>query len=173
MTTIRANDPALIDWLNVGKSLLARRTETEWALADWLASGREQFGNQAAFDFLGDELGIAPKQLRSAANTAVLFPPSLRASGLTFEHHESVVGLPINDALAVLKKAQNDKLDDRETRVEAVRRKAEIAPSMLPDEDWEQVELMTLTRAWNRARSSVRIEFLELAEEAKGEDIDA
>lgn len=161
------------DWLAAGKRLLESRDAVEWQLADWLATGRETFGNQAAFDFLADELGIAPQRLKASVKTASTFPPHLRDRSLTFEHHESVANLPTPDALAVLKAAREQHWDDKETRVAAVRRRAEIAPSLIPEEDWEQTELLALTRAWNRARSSVRAEFFEMAEEAEGGVIDA
>lgn len=170
-----ANDvaPTFADWLGQGKALLDRRNAVEWELADWLATGRETFGNQAAFDFLADELGIAPQRLKASVKTASVFPPHLRDRALTFDHHESVANLPVTDALDVLKTAREQHWDDKETRVAAVRRRAEIAPSLLPEEDWEQAELMALTRAWNRARSSVRSEFMDMAEEANGGVIDA
>lgn len=173
LATIATTPPGFTDWLSRGRELLTRRNEVEWELADWIASGRENFGNQAQFDFLADELGIAPKRLKSAAKVAALFPPSLRDSALTFQHHEAVSTLPTVEALDVLRRAKTEHLDDRETRVAAVVRKAAISPGLLPDEDWEQVELVTLTRAWNRARASVREEFLEMAEAANGGDIDA
>ncbi|GGB14954.1 hypothetical protein GCM10011380_00450 [Sphingomonas metalli] len=176
LATIEAHAPpaGFSDWLTTGKALLTERTRIEWQLADWIADGREQFGNQAEFDFLADELGIAPKALKTAAKVAAAFPPHMRDSALTFEHHEAVVGLPATDALAVLKQARDGHLDDRETRVEAVKRRTELGQgSVFADDDWEHHELMAIQRAWNRARTSVRAEFLELAAEVELGIIDA
>lgn len=161
-------------WLSTGRDLLAERNAIDWRLGDWLAEGRETFGNQAAFDFLADELGIAPKQLKSAVKVATAFPPHMRDTALTFQHHEAVATLPTVDALEVLKSAKTQHLDTRETRIEAVRRKVEIGQTtLLPDDDWDHHALMAITRAWNRAPEHVRSEFLELTAEAELGDIDA
>ncbi|MFS0771057.1 hypothetical protein [Sphingomonas sp. 1P08PE] len=175
LATIEAAAPpaGFTDWLSTGKDLLTKRTAIEWQLADWIADGREQFGHQAEFDFLADELGIAPKALKSAAKVAAAFPPHMRDTSLTFEHHEAVAGLPTSDAMALLKAASAGHLDERETRVEAVKRRAEIGQGTLIDDDWEHHQLMAIQRAWNRAQPNVRAEFLELAAEAELGVIDA
>jgi hypothetical protein len=176
LATLEAVAPPAVfaDWLTTGKDLLTERTRIEWQLADWIADGREKFGNQAEFDFLADELGIAPKALKSAVKVATAFPPHMRDTSLSFEHHEAVAGLPTSDALAVLKQARDGHLDDRETRVEAVKRRAEIGQhTVFADDDWEHHELMAITRAWNRARPAARQTFLDLTEEANMGDIDA
>lgn len=175
LSIIQAASPVgFDDWLASGRLLLQQRNELDWRLGDWLAEGRETFGNQAAFDFLADELGIAPKQLKSAVKVATAFPPHMRDTALTFQHHEAVATLPTVEALDVLRAAKTQHLDDRETRIEAVRRKVEIGQTtLLPDDDWDHHALMAITRAWNRAPEHVRSEFLELAAEAELEDIDA
>lgn len=175
LSVIQAASPiGFADWLASGRLLLQQRNELDWRLGDWLAEGRETFGNQAAFDFLADELGIAPKQLKSAVKVATAFPPHMRDTALTFQHHEAVATLPTVEALDVLKSAKTNHLDDRETRIEAVRRKVQIGQTtLLPDDDWDHHALMAITRAWNRAPEHVRGEFLELAAEAELGDIDA
>lgn len=161
-------------WLDTGKALLTERSQIEWKLADWIAEGREQFGHQAEFDFLADELGIAPKKLKAAAHVAKAFPPAMRDQTLTFGHYEAVATLPCVEALSVLKAAKAEHLDDRETRIAAVRRQTEISDRVtLPDDDWDHHALMAITRAWNRAMPSVRAEFMDLATEADGGVIDA
>ena len=175
LSIIQAASPVgFDDWLASGRLLLQQRNELDWRLGDWLAEGRETFGNQAAFDFLADELGIAPKQLKSAVKVATAFPPHMRDTALTFQHHEAVATLPTVEALDFLKSAKTNHLDDRETRIEAVRRKVEIGQTtLLPDDDWDHHALMAITRAWNRAPEHVRSEFLELTAEAELGDIDA
>jgi hypothetical protein len=168
-----ATDAGFQGWLQTGHALLTQRNEVEWKLADWIADGREQFGDQAAFDFLADELGIAPKKLKTAASVAKAFPPSHRDPSLTFEHYESVATLPVTDALSLLRDAKANHWDDRETRVEAVRRRAQISTTTLLDDDFEYQELIAISRAWNRARPDVRSQFLELAAEANLGVIDA
>lgn len=161
-------------WLADGRDLLTQRNAIDWRLADWMATGRETFGDQAAFDFLADELGIAPKQLKSAVKVATTFPAHLRDTALTFQHHESVANLPVTDALEVLKRAKDEHLDDRETRAAAVRRQTVIEQrTLLPEDDWDHHALMAITRSWNRAPRHVREEFMELAGEADLAIIDA
>lgn len=175
LATIEAASPPadFTQWLTTGKDLLHERTALDWRLADWIATGKEQFGHQAEFDFLADELGIAPKALKTAAKVAIAFPPHMRDASLTYEHHEAVANLPTSDALDVLKTARDEHLDDRETRIEAVKRRAEIEQPSFIDDDWEHHMLMAITRAWNRAKPEVRAEFLELAAEAELKVIDA
>lgn len=152
-------------WLAQGRDLLTQRNALEWELADWLSTGREQFVDQAGFDFLADHLGIAPKRLKIAASIAKSFPPALRDQTLTFDHYEAVSNLPTLEALSVLQDARARHLDERETRVEAVKRKALSSPEQLPRDDPEYDELMGIVRAWNRADRNARQQFADLMSE--------
>lgn len=160
-------------WLGIGRSLLERRNCIEWELADWLDTGREQFVDQTGFEFLSEQLGIAPKKLKAAASIARSFPPALRDMTLTFGHYEAVASLPTPDALSVLKDAKARHLDDRETRIEAVKARPAVQTNAFTDEDWQHAQLVDLQRAWNRADPTVRAEFMEIAAEANGGVIDA
>lgn len=161
-------------WVAEGKRLLADREKASWLLADWLNVGLERFVDQAGFDFLADELGIAPKALKSAAKVAAAFPPHMRDTALTFQHHEAVATLPADEALRVLKDAKAGHLDPRETRIAAIEHKAAIEQRLpMEDDDPAHRQLTTIQHAWNRATKSVRLEFLELATEANGGLIDA
>lgn len=176
ITPAQEGAPAFADWLERGRVLLAQRSAAEFGLGEWIKEGKEQFGHQFKFDLLGEKLGIAPQRLKVIAKTVEVFPIHLRDPNLPFDHHANVANLAslsMPDALDVLKTAREQHWDDKETRVAAVRRRAEIAPGLLPEEDWEQVELLALTRAYNRARPSVREDFLAMAEEANGGTIDA
>lgn len=169
-----STDPAFETWVSTGRDLLAQRTAIDWQLSDWIASGQDQFGAQLPLDLLADELGIAPKRLKAAASTAKAFPPALRDASLTFDHHAAVATLPRDEALPLLKMARENRLDEREVRQEAVKRKAEIGQVCnFTDEDWEHHELMTITRAWNNARRLVREQFMDLARESEWGPIDA
>lgn len=161
------------DWVEHGRALAARRDALEWELIDWLASGKERFGQQLDFfDAIGDQLGIAPKVLRDHVKVATAFPPHMRDDALTFAHHEAVAILPPTEALAVLNRAKVEHLDNRETRQAAIRRRAEIVPDLLSDTDWEDAEYRDLARRWNRARSSVRQMLIDQYEETGLADID-
>lgn len=173
VTTINTTLPeGFADWMQTGRSLLEQRADLDWKLADWIATGSEQF--QCDFDFLADELGIAPKALKSAAKVATAFPPHMRDTALTFQHHEAVATLPADEALRVLKDAKAGHLDPRETRIAAIEHKAAIEQRLpMEDDDPAHRQLTTIQHAWNRATRSVRLEFLELATEANGGLIDA
>lgn len=173
LTTINTTLPeGFADWMQTGRNLLQQRAEIDWRLGDWIATGSEQF--QCDFDFLADELGIAPKALKSAAKVATAFPPHMRDTALTFQHHEAVVTLPADEALRVLKDAKARHLDERETRIAAIEHKAAIEQRLpMEDDDPAHRQLTTIQHAWNRATRSVRLEFLELATEANGGLIDA
>lgn len=170
-TTEPAN-PAFAEWVATGRSLLTARTELQWKLADWIADGKRRFGNQVEFDFLADELGIAPKVLKEAARVATAFPPHLRDTALSFQHHESVAMLPAEEALVMLKRAKAEHLDDRETRVEAIRRKAEIQPGYQAEIDWADHHYRDLVRRWNAASLEVRQMLIEQYEESGLSDIE-
>lgn len=172
LATITTPAPTFDIWLAQGRDLLTRRNSIEWELADWLDTGREQFVDQAGFDFLSDALGIAPKKLKTAASIAKAFPPALRDTTLTFDHYEAVHSLPTTEALSVLKDAKARQLDDRETRQEALKRKTQIQPALLSDDDWQHERRMALQHAWNRADPETRDYCLEAFNEAKGGPVD-
>ena len=161
------------DWVDTGRALVSRRDQVEWELVDWLADGKARFGNQLDFfDTLGDKLGIAPKELRGHVKIADAFPPHKRDTSLTFAHHEAVAILPPEEAVQVLHRAKSEHLDDRETRQAAIRRRAEIAPALIPDTDWQDAEYRDLVRRWNRSSREVRTMLIEQLEETGLADID-
>lgn len=161
------------DWVEQGRALIARRDQVEWELVDWLADGKARYGTQLDFfDRLGDALGIAPKELRGQVKLADAFPPHRRDSSLTFAHHEAVAILPPAEAIQVLHRAKSEHLDDRETRQAALRRKAEIAPSLISDPDYQDAEYRDLVRRWNRASADTRQMLVEQWEETGLADID-
>lgn len=165
-------DTAFQTWLDTGRDLLTQRNDLDWKLADWLDTGRDSFVDQAGFDFLSDTLGIAPKKLKVAASIARSFPPALRDATLTFDHYEAVATLPRDEALSVLKDAKDKHLDDRETRQEAVKRKAVLSPAFMTDDEWQLEYRMALQRAWNRADRETREYCLEAFNEAEGGPVD-
>lgn len=144
------------DWLATGRQLLEQRNEADWKLADWLADGRDRFGNQAQFDFLGEQLGIAPKRLKSAVKVAKLFPPSLRATNLSFDVHREIARVDPDSRFEVLNAAAKDGWNEKvaHDRVERIRIDT---GAVLPDDDPEHREVVEMIRTWNRMSSpSVR-----------------
>lgn len=148
-------------WVATGRSLLEQRAKTEWQLADWIVEGRQQFGDQAGFDFLAGQLGIAPRQLRTAAKVAEAFPPSRRSAALPFEVHASLALLPPDDRLPTLAKAANEHWGEREAKAAVVEHRH--ATAMFDDEDAETRLAVEIIRAWNRAPVESRRYFMELA----------
>lgn len=145
--------PAGFDaWLETGRALLEQRNEADWKLADWLADGRDKFGNQAQFDFLGEQLGIAPKRLKSAVKVAKLFPPATRATNLSFDVHREIARVDADSRFEVLNAAAKDGWNEKvaHERVERIRIDT---GSVLPDDDPEHRECVELIRAWNRISS--------------------
>lgn len=146
MTTIITTFDA---WVTTGRDLLTQRTTIDWQLADWIAEGREQFGDQAGFDFLAGELGIAPKLLRNAAKTAEAFPPARRSTALPFEVHASLALLPPGDRLPTLAKAATEHWGERQAKAAVIEHRH--ATAVFEDEDSETRLAVEIIRAWNRA----------------------
>lgn len=175
LTQITASSVEAFDeWLAIGRGLAQQRRDVDWKLGDWLVAGQSaSFVDQIQFEFLADQLGLSPKRLKSAATVAEHFPPATRDETLSVEHHVNVASLPAPDALAVLKQAKEAHWTPEETRIEAVRRKAEIEPPLIDESDWEQHEFVAICRAFNRARESARQLFVDQIAETGLRDIDA
>lgn len=168
------DDMVIDQWWELGEDLFARRRSLDWMLADWVAAGVERFPEQIEFALVGGKLGVEPKMLQAAAKTASAFPASQRDEALTIEHHIHVADLPTEERLSLLKQAHEGHWTPKRTRVEAIKRKVAIGQSAIfTDDDFEHHELMAITRAWNRARPSVRRTFMDLVAEAGEGDIDA
>ena len=140
------------DWLATGRALLEQRNEADWKLADWLADGKQQFGNQLAFDMLGEQLGIAPKRLKTAVKVAQTFPPALRAPELSFDVHREIARVEPETRLKVLRDAAAGRWNEKvaHERVENIRIES---GAVLLDDDPEHREVVEMIRAWNRMSS--------------------
>lgn len=142
--------PAGFDtWLATCRGLLVQREEINWAIGDHLAVGVEQFGNQLAFDLLGQELGVAPKRLKSAVRVSKAYPPSLRSSELSFAVYEEIARLDEGNRLPVLKRAAVERWNEKtaHNHVEQLRiAKGEI----LVDDDAVDKMATEFKRMWNR-----------------------
>lgn len=161
-------------WVGIGADLARQRRNVDWMIGDWLNAGRDRFGDQVEFDFLADQLGIAPKRLKAVADTVVAFPTHRRDEALSVDHHANVRGLPSDEALSLLQKARAEHWTPEETRIEAQRVHARIGQrSFLDRDDPEYDMLIAIERAWNRATVSVRQQFIDLAAESHLGVIDA
>lgn len=141
-------------WLETGKSLLHQRDELDWQLADWIADGRTQFGHQAEFDFLAEQLGIAPKRLKQAERLALAFPSHLRAQDVPVEVHAHIAGLPEAERLTTLQRASREHWDEDDARRVVTQHRQQAA--MFEDEDTDARLATELFRVWNRMPVSAR-----------------
>lgn len=146
-------------WLSTGRTLLAERNAIDWRLADWMATGRETFGDQAAFDFLADELGIAPKALKSAVKVATAFPPHMRAAGLSFDVHKEIARVEPEQRLLLLTEAQRGRWNEKAAH-EHVEEWRINCGARMDDDDPEHAEVAEVVRAYNRLSSPEVREYL-------------
>jgi hypothetical protein len=159
------------DWLDRLRAAVADHQSSGWAVADCLAEGREQGHlTQVGFDFLSENLGVAPKRLKDYAKAAESFPPHMRDKALSIEHHVSVAGLDKQEALPLLQAAKVQHWTPERTRAEAMQRTdEERMPRTGRDED---SLLESLIHHWNRTPRSVRLAFAERVAESHGEEIE-
>lgn len=160
---------AFPDWLDVGRNLASQKRHIDWLIGDWITFGRQRFPEQVelALEQFGDA-----RQVKRIEKTVEAFPPHLRCSGLSFDHHAHVADLPAQEALPLLKRAESENIDARHFRIEAMLRKVEIGQVYPRDEDHDDDMLLALVRAWNRAPRNVRDEFFEMATTAKPSQIE-
>lgn len=159
------------EWIGVGRSLADRRRNLDWMIGDWFVHGQTHHAEQLKLAL--PEITDDPKFLTRAAKIAEAFPEATRDASLSFRHHEHVADLPADEAQTLLAKAKANHWPARKVRLEAMNRKVELGQTQIfADDDFAYNEMMALSRAWNRARPSVRSEFLEMATEAGGGVID-
>ena len=138
--------------------LFDQRRENHWSCADCLREGKEAgYLTEAGFDFLSNDLGVAPKPLKEAVKAAEAFPPPLRDTKLSLEHHAATADLP--DAqmrLEFLGHAKREHWSPEQTRYEA--QKARHQESRGANES----PLESFLRHWNRLPDAVRGEAMEI-----------
>lgn len=165
---IEAAPPAAQDqWLDKGRDLFTQRRDVDWQIAGWMVEGK-QAGHlcQAKFDFLSEQLGVAPKRLKDALKAAEAFPPALRDINLSVEHHAAIASLPREEALPLLRRASADHLPVNALREFVTQRRYETGQNY-HDEDTDSTLATLIVRAWNRATPAARESFMELAEGAR------
>ena len=152
LATIAADVPQTVEfgaWLDTGRALLTERNECEWRLADWIADGKEQFGSQVAFDFLGEQLGIAPKTLKQAVKVSQAFPPAHRSPALPFAVHKEIARVEPEQRLSMLNKAAQDHWNELAAHQQVEAHRTSTGKRM-DNDDPEYSEAMEIVRAWNR-----------------------
>lgn len=160
-------------WLDTGRALAAERRDVDWRLADWLHDGKAAgYVDQTGFDFLAENLGIAPKRLRDITRAAEAFPPALRDAALSIEHHASVAHLPEPQLkLDVLARAKAGHWTPERTLHEAraARDSHEADRSAVRTDD---ALLESFIHHWNRLPKHLRLDAAEMIAASKGEEIE-
>jgi hypothetical protein len=157
--------PEFLAWITDGRRLVDQRREIDWRLGDWLADGRQRFGEQAEFDFLADALGLEPKRLKEAERVALAFPEHLRAQDVPVEVHAYIAALPEDQRLEKLQQASREHWGTKEARAVVARHKQQEA--MFEDEDSTARLATELFRAWNRMPAEAREYAWPLLERAR------
>lgn len=165
-------DQTFDQWVQMGRKLCASSQVINWYIGDWWAAGQHRYGARAK----AAAEGIFGKEFQTIANAASVsraFETSRRREHLSWTHHAEVAALPPAEADSLLAKAEDEHLSTRDLRREVLRHRL-ARGDFLPreDDDPEHTELLAIARAWNRARSSARQEFLDLANEAELGEID-
>lgn len=143
-------------WLAAGCKLAEQRREHEWALADWLAAGKEAGHlREVRFDRLGVDLGIITRRLKDALKAATTFPVGVREPSVSVEHHAAIANLPGDEAVELLKRAAAEKLTVQAMR-EAMTAHRYATGERWDDEDTDTTLATLQIRAWNRATPEAR-----------------
>ena len=170
VTVIEAAAVPAIDlqsWIDTGRNLAAQRRDVDWRLADWMLDGKDRgFLDQTNFDFLSDNLGIAPKRLKDITKAATAFPAHLRDKALTIEHHAAAAALPKQEAMELLHAAKDKHWTPEQTRHEAMKAKPR------DERQVEESPLESFLRHWNRLPRAVRFEAAEMIQASHGDEIE-
>ena len=155
-------------WLNRLRELFDQRRAVHWKIADCLHEGKEAGHlTQGGLDLLSEELGVAPKPLKDAIKAAAAFPPSIRDSTLSIEHHAAAADLPdAQTKMEFLTRAKREHWSPEQVRHEVMNAKPR---------DGRQVEespLESFLRHWNRLPRTVRFEAAEMIAASHGEEIE-
>lgn len=151
------------EWIEQGRSIAAMQRTIGFMIGDWANHGRQHHAEQ--FDMVLEQVGISPKAARKCAAIAAEFPPHLRAAGLSFDHHATVIALPPQDRAELLRRAEHEHLTPSDLREAVVQRRYENG-SLFDDADIDGHMLTCIVRAWNRASTTARRSFQQLADAA-------
>jgi hypothetical protein len=165
------DDISFKDFMALGQDLAALDRNLKWQAGDWFHFGKEKFGEQ--FDLALPQITNDPKSLEKAARVSERFAVEERDASLSWSHYQHLADLPHGEAAKLIDRAKSENLTARELRVETMKHKIDTGQIQIWDDDHEQKELMEITRAWNRARASVRQEFYDMAGDAELGVIDA
>ena len=155
-------------WVDTGRNLASERHDVDWRTGKWLHDGKQAgFVDQAGFDFLAENLGTTPKRLKEIARAVEAFPPALRDTSLSIEHHAAAAVVADNQGrLELLQAAKREHWSPEQTRHEAMKAKPR------DERQVEESPLESFIRHWNRLPRVARMEAAEMIAESHGDEIE-
>jgi hypothetical protein len=83
------------EWTRIGRQIFVIADSSAWWLGDWLIYGQSQYPDRYKRAIV--ETALDYQTLRNYAWVARRYTPGRRRSGLSFQHHAEVAGLPEED----------------------------------------------------------------------------
>jgi hypothetical protein len=165
MATRAILDPELADrrsaWLAIFRQLSQARDAANWALVDWIGSGRQD-GTRVTSAEIAKALDLSRVRVCNHVRLADAFPPDRRDLRLSFDVHAHLACLPDETRLETLAIAAAEGWGERKARAAAVAFRQERAG--FEDEDKDDQQAVHIMRAWNRASPAARGYFTGLQE---------
>ena len=165
MATRSPLDPALADrradWLGNFRQLTEARDAANWALVDWISTGREA-GTRVTSAEIAKALDLPRTRISNHVRLADAFPPTHRDLRLSFDVHSHLACLPDDTRFDTLALAAAEGWGERKARAAAVAFRQERAG--FEDEDKDDAQAIHIMRAWNRASPAAREYFTGLQE---------
>jgi len=165
MATQAVLDPALADrrstWLATFRQLAEARDAANWALVDWIGSGRQD-GTRVTSADIAKALDLSRVRVCNHVRLADAFPPDCRDLRLSFDVHAHLACLPDETRFETLATAAAEGWGERKARAAAVAFRQERAG--FEDEDKDDQQAVHIMRAWNRASPAAREYFTGLQE---------
>lgn len=104
------------EWILIGRRLGRIGRCNQWWLGDWLRYGSAKWGEK--YSAAARITGYDPRSLANVASLASAFPLSRRRDNLTWSHHATVAGLPVEEQDKWLDRAEEERLSVADLRVE-------------------------------------------------------
>lgn len=165
MATQAVLDPALADrrstWLATFRRLAEARDAANWALVDWIGSGRQD-GTRVTSADIAKALDLSRVRVCNHVRLADAFPPDCRDLRLSFDVHAHLACLPDETRFETLATAAAEGWGERKARAAAVAYRQ--ARAGFEDEDKDDQQAVHIMRAWNRASPAAREYFTGLQE---------
>jgi hypothetical protein len=97
---------SLVAWEQAGAELAATRSSNQWAIARWMASGEDQWGEKVTYKAASRITSLSVGTLYQYAHTArhVL----TQVKNLSFSHHRAVSGLSAEEQVKWLQRAERN-----------------------------------------------------------------